>query len=282
MLGRPVEQTTGLFHPSIQTFHLTVGGPKTLLIGYDLDLDAHDLCNKRRGVLNGNLEIRTNVSSLADASVAFHSFDETLRGVVHECEVSRWAERAQFDLALSGSDLANDRRDYRAGGLAGPIGVKRTQYCHRRAKALVKGQCQLVRGHLCGGVGRLSVDRMFLCDWHELRGAIGFRRRCRNHPLSTHTPSRLQYVQSAGDVGRHVAVRRVVAEGDGNQRRQVEYRVAAFHCASYAMRIADVSCHHFEVAFHILGRAVEPAPGVQRIVHNKGAHFVAFSNQCLG
>ena len=42
------------------------------------------------------------------------------------------------------------------------------------AEAFLKGQRKLVRGHLRSGVRRLRVDRMFLGDWHELRGAIGF------------------------------------------------------------------------------------------------------------
>jgi hypothetical protein len=74
----------------------------------------------------------------------------------------------------------------------------------------------------------------------------------------------------------------MVGVGDGDQRRQVQHRLAALHGRVHAVRIADVAGEDLEPAGHVGCAAVEPAPGVERVVEDEGAHLLPGADQGLG
>lgn len=54
----------------------------------------------------------------------------------------------------------------------------------------------------------------------------------------------------------------------------MEDRLTTFHGFFDSVRIANIARKNFEFAFAIGSTVIEPPPGVEGVVENKGAHFV--------
>ena len=61
--------------------------------------------------------------------------------------------------------------------------------------------------------------------------------------------------------------------------REVQYRVAVLHGGAHAIGVAHIAREHLELALYVCCAAVEPTPGVEGVVHDKGADFVALPNK---
>ena len=172
-------------------------------------------------------------------------------------------------------DLPDDRRDHGAGRLPRTIGVERPQHADRRRERQEIRQRDHVRADLGGRIGRLPLQRVLFGDRHEARRAIDLRRRGHDHALDALLAGRLHHIERPRDVGVHVGRGRMIRVGDGDQRREVEHHLAIAHRSGDAMRIAHIAGDDLETAAHVRRRAVQPAPGAERIVQHEGAHVAA-------
>ena len=69
--------------------------------------------------------VRPNIEHLAESTFHGRHSQEPAAGILDEGKVAGGSQISQLDLAMSGRKLRNDSRNYGAGGLAGPISVKR-------------------------------------------------------------------------------------------------------------------------------------------------------------
>ena len=137
----------------------------------------------------------------------------------------------------------------------------------------------LVCADLARRIGRLALQRMIFGDRHEARRAINLARRRLHHLADAKVARRLDNAQRALDVGVDVSVRGVVRIRYGDQGREVQYRVAVLHGGAHAIGVAHIAREHLELALYVCCAAVEPTPGVEGVVHDKGADFVALPNK---
>ena len=223
-----------------------------------------------------------DVHLLADGCLAARQCHEARRGVLHVVEVTGGGQAAQLDLGCAGEQLGDDGGDYGPGALAGAVGVEGPHDGDRQIKAAVEALGQTVRADLGGGIGALALVGMLLVDGYILSGAVHLAGAGDQETLGAHLTGRVQHVQGALDVGVHVAVRAVVAEGNGDQRRQVIHDVLPFHGVAHAVGVTDVAHEHLDLVFDLLGQGVQPAPGAEGIVVAEGLDLLALSYQLLG
>lgn len=67
----------------------------------------------------------------------------------------------------------------------------------------------------------------------------------------------------AFDISVDIGVGRMVGERNSDECRQMQHRVATFHCFFHAMRIADVARKDLELSLYVPCTVVQPAPGVE-------------------
>ena len=122
---------------------------------------------------------------------------------------------------------------------------------------------------------------MLLGNRHEARRAVDLAGRGMHHLLHPEIEHRLQHVQRALDIGVDVAVRCLVRIGDRDQRRQVQHRATALYRAAHRVSVADVAGHHLHVLAQRCRQRVQPAPGIEGVVMDHGAHVVALVQQAF-
>ena len=141
-----------------ETHDLRTGGSHSARVESHLDLGIHDRRDELDEIADRDLTTRTTVERLADnAVVGLQQRDICVDGVEHEVEVARRVECSEEDLALAGGDLRDRRRNDGSSGLAGPIGVERSERDHRKVEAEVVALDELVGGDLRCRVRRLSL-----------------------------------------------------------------------------------------------------------------------------
>ena len=74
----------------------------------------------------------------------------------------------------------------------------------------------------------------------------------------------------------------MVGVRNGDQRGQVQHRVAALHGRAHAVGVAHVAGERLEFTLDILAAAVKPAPRIERVVQHEGANVVTRAHQRLG
>src|SRR6185437_10445518 len=84
-----------------------------------------------------------------------------------------------------------------------------------------------------------------------------------------------QEVERSFDVGVEVGLRCDIGEGNRDQRREVQHGIATVDGAAHAIAVANVAGNDFDLAAGGGRDAVQPSPGVERIIHGEGAHFGA-------
>src|SRR5688500_5663249 len=102
----------------------------------------------------------------------------------------------------------------------------------------MKRKRELIRTDLRGGIRRLTLQRMFLGNRHKPGGSIHLTRRGVNDARHVQLSRRLQHVKRALYIRIYVSVGRMVRVRYGNQRSEMEYRVAAAHCGLHTMGIS--------------------------------------------
>ncbi len=103
-----------------------------------------------------------------------------------------------------------------------------------------------------------------------------------NHAAHAEILGRLHDIQRARYVGVHIACGSVIRVRNGDERREVQHRLASCHRDANAMRITHVAGKDLEFPFHFRRTAIEPAPGVERVVIHEGAHVVTGAHERLG
>jgi hypothetical protein len=84
----------------------------------------------------------------------------------------------------------------------------------------------------------------------------------------------LEDIEGAFDVGIYICVGRMVGVGNTDECGQVEDRLASLHSFFDSVRVANIARKYFELALNIGCALIEPTPGVEGVVKNKGAHFM--------
>ena len=207
--------------------------------------------------------------------------EERLGGVADVGEVAGRVERAELELAGTGRELDDDRRDDGAGRLARAEGVERPQRHHGRAEAQVVGLGELVRGDLGGRVRRLGLQRVRLADRDRARGAVGLAGRGVHQPGGAAGPHRLEHVQGADHVGVHERPRRAVGVGNRSERGQVVHDRGALDHLAHRGRVAHVAEHHVDLVQDVGGQHVQPAARAEQVVQHHGPHPVPAAHQRL-
>ena len=100
--------------------------------------------------------------------------------------------------------------------------------------------------------------------------------------LGAHLTGGVQHVQGALDVGIHIAVGAVVAEGDGDEGRQMIDDLLALHGVAHAVGVAHVAHEHFDLVLDLGGQGVQPAPGAEGVIQAEGLDLFALFDQFLG
>ena len=282
VLGLPVGHGADLGGIAQQAVDLALLGAQTLLVAHDLRLGV-DLADQLIGqIADGMLLAGGDVHLLADGGVAASQCHEARRGVLHIVEVAGGGQAAQLDLGGASEQLGDDGGNHSPGALARAVGVEGPHDGDRQIKAAVEALGQTVRTDLGGGIGALALIGMLLVDGHILGGAVHLAGAGDQQALGAHLTGCVQHVQGALDVGVHIAVRAVVAEGDGDQRRQMVNDVLPFHGMAHAVGVADIAHEHLNLVFDLPGQGVQPAPGAEGIVVAEGLDLLALSHQLFG
>ena len=122
---------------------------------------------------------------------------------------------------------------------------------------------------------------MLLVDRRVTGCAVNLGCGCHQHSRRAQLAGGLQDIQRALDVGVHIGIRRMVAEGDADERRQVKNHIDAFHGGFHAVRIADITAEKLHLPADFLGQPVQPTEGVERVVVDEGANLAAEAGEVL-
>ena len=74
----------------------------------------------------------------------------------------------------------------------------------------------------------------------------------------------------------------MIAEGDGDERREVINHVAALYRRAHPVGIANIPGKDLDLVENLFGQAVQPAPGVEGVVIGKRFYLRAAFDQLLG
>ena len=258
----PAEQVAGLGVVGPEALDLALLRAQALVVGEDVDIDAHNLDDGAGGVADADREVAAEVDHLAGALIAVQGRLEASHGVGDVVEVARGVQGAKLDAALAVGNLGNDGRDDGPGRLARTVGVEGPQDGDRGAEGQVERQGDLVRADLARRIGGLALKGMVLGDGDEAGGAIDLAGGGVDDPADAQFAGGLHHVERALDVGVHIGVGRVVRVGNGDECRQVQDGVTTGHGGAHPVGIADVAGEYFEMSAHFLGAVVEPALGI--------------------
>ena len=163
-----------------------------------------------------------DVDDAADRGVAAGDGEEAGGGVLDVGQVAAGVEAPEPD-RRPGQGLADDRRDDRAGRLAGAEGVERPEDRHGQAEGPVVALAQGVGADLGGRVGRLAPERVRLVDRDVPGRAVDLGGRGQDHPVQGRArPAGVQDVGGAEDVGLNHVERVLVRVRDRDQGAEVE------------------------------------------------------------
>jgi len=155
-------------------------------------------------------------------------------------------QAAEAQAGPTAEDLGDDCRDDRPRRLAGAIGVEWPDDGDRHSERGKEAVSDCVRRDLACTVRGLRLQRMVFVDRHVARRAVDFARRGVKKLRNADFARRLQQVERAGHVGRHIAARRDIGVRDGDERGQVNHDVHIGHEFAHEMRIANVAADDFD------------------------------------
>ena len=122
----------------------------------------------------------------------------------------------------------------------------------------------------------LFVNGHILCRAVHLAGAGD------HHALGAQLTGSIQHIQGALDVGVNIAVRAVIAEGNGNQRCQMEHALLAAHSGAHTVGVTHIAGENFDLAADLFGQSIDPAKGAKRVVQAESGHLFAAFHQLFG
>lgn len=231
---------------------------------------------------HGDFRLGGDVDFLADGVVRLRQGDEAADGVTDIDEVAGGGGVAELQLGFPIEKLGDDGGDDRAGGLARAEGVERADDGDRQFEGSVERFRKPVCGDLGSAVRRLPLIGMLFIDGNIAGCAVNLGSGSDENLGSAELAGGLQDVEGALDVGIHVGIRRVIAEGDGDQGGEVEDDVDAFHRGFHAVRVADVTAEEVDFRAFLPAEAVQPAKRAEGVVADEGAHLAALGDEVFG
>ena len=125
----------------------------------------------------------------------------------------------------------------------------------------------------------MALIRMALVNGNVACRAIHFGRGCDQHAPRAKIPGGLEHIQRTLDICVHIGVRRIIAEGNGNQRGQVEHSRAPLYRLPNAVGIAYIPGKYLHMIHDGGGQRIQPPPGIKRIVKGEGPNLIALFRQ---
>ena len=86
-------------------------------------------------------------------------------------------------------------------------------------------------------------------------------------------------VEGAFDIGIDIGVGGVVRVGNGDQGGQVKDEITAGHGFPNTIGVAHIPRKDFEIIFDLWWRMIQPAPGIKRIIQDKGSDRAALPDK---
>ena len=222
----------------------------------------------------------SNIDLFPNGLPAFVNLYKTVDGVFHIIKISGRSKRSQANLPFSSQKLHNNCWNHCARRLSGAICIKGPDNRYRQLEGTIKGFCQPVCD-FSSRIRRLPLKGMMFINWYILRCAIHLRCRCNEYPLNLQFPRRLQNVQRSSDVCIHIGIRRMVAEWNCNQRRQMKNCLTFPHSLFDTMRIADIALEYLNMSHNFRRKRIQPSPVIKRVIINKCLYLKTRFNQFL-
>jgi hypothetical protein len=233
--------------------------PQALDVRLDARINAHDAQDQASEIADRDAHSGTEIEAAAHDAFRRRRRDEAGDGIGDVSQVPDRRRGAKSDCGAAAEGLSDDGRDHGPRRLTRPEGVEGPQYNGLHRETIDIGFDELVRTDLAGGIGRLRLQGMRLVDRDITGAAIGFRRARMDEARRSAGPYRLQDVQRAADVGGDIAARRGIRIGNGDQRAEVEDRLATLHGPMHEPGVGQIAVHDLHLRKRVGGEKPEVA-----------------------
>jgi hypothetical protein len=95
-------------------------------------------------------------------------------------------------------------------------------------------------------------------------------------------PGSLQDIKRTLDIGIHIGLRRGIAERSTGKPGEMIDSIDAFHAYLDTLKVPDVAADDVKLIFYLSRKGIQPAPGVEGIITDKGPDIIPPAQKMFG